>query len=233
MHGIKITWYGRCCFLLELGITRVLIDPHDTFDGVDMGQVDADYCLISSVAHDHGHVGASPFAFAVGTPGMLVYEDVTITGIESRESRGTPNIIFNIRYKDYSITNFADFGDVDSLNDMTTEESAILRSTNIALVRPNYIDVEETVHCGELALKFCDPKMLIVHHYYPESVVQRSPNLASARSYFDKIQHMLNKLSYTRSIVSSYELEVNTSLIAGKRVFLFEQVHPQVHVIVP
>lgn len=231
MAQFKLTWYGRCCFLLELGLKRVLIDPHDTFDGVDMGQVDADYCLISSVAHDHGNVGASPFAYTIGTPGMFVYEDMTITGIESRETRGTPNIIFNIRYGNFSITNFADFGDITSLQSRTEEERAIIRSTNIAFVRPNYIDPEETFQGGELALKFCEPSILIVDHFYPESLIQHSTKLSGARSYFNTIDSLLSKIPYIRQDIPSYELEIGSNSLQGKRAVVFQEVHPQVRVI--
>jgi len=228
MTQIRLTWYGRCCFLLELGDKKVLIDPHDTFDSVDMGRVDADYVLISSVAHDHGHVGASPWAYAVGTPGMFVNEDIAITGIPSRESRGTPNIIFNIRYGDLSITNFADFGDPSSLDTLPIEAKSILKTTNIALVRPNYVEHMEGVQGGELALQYCDPAVVIVHHFYPESFIQKHPKLDKARVYHGWIDDLLPKISYFPQKIFSYELELDSSVLQSKQVFVLEEVHPQV-----
>jgi len=97
MTQTKLTWYGRCCFLIGLSDKKILIDTYDTFHDVDMGRVEADYTLSSSIAHDHGHIGASPKSYTYGDEGTQNLDsEIVITGIKSHESRGSSNIIFRV-----------------------------------------------------------------------------------------------------------------------------------------
>ncbi len=227
--SIKLTWYGRCCFLIELNDKKILIDPHDSFDGVEMGRVDADYTLISSTWHDHGNIAASPDSIILSSAGITKVGDITITGIHTKESRGTDNIIFNVQFEDYSITNFADLGDPDSLTNLTAQEKEVLASTNIAFVRPNIIDKEPFISSGELALQTCKPKILIPHHYYPKQFIDRIHALENGLAeYLPKIDNMITTLNYTKQIIDGYSTEIDINELPPKTALLFSDIHPQV-----
>jgi hypothetical protein len=171
---IKIIWYGRCCFLIEINGTKILTDPHDTFDGVDMGLVKADYIVSSSSWHDHGHIGASPSAIIISEPGTYkIKNNIVIKGIQTKEQRGTSNVIFNIKWGKYSITNFADLGDKNYLQKLSNCKKKTLSSTNIAFVRPGEVD-GTNMTLMNLALKSCTPQIIIPHHYYPAIFSKRT-----------------------------------------------------------
>ncbi len=168
---IKITWYGRCCFLIEIKSTKILIDPHDTFDKIDMGIVKADYVLISSTWHDHGHIGASPSAVVISEPSNYkLLNKITISGIETKENRGTRNVVFNIKWNEFSITNFADLGDLKFLTKLSKTGKQLLAKTNIAFARPNNVNGTKLTSIN-LALRSCSPKIVIPHHYYPPQFI--------------------------------------------------------------
>ena len=228
MQKIKLTWYGRCCFLIEINGKKILTDPHDSFDGVEMGKVDADYTIISSTWHDHGHIGASPKSIILSYPGETKIDDMIITGIKTKERRGTENIIFNIKTKDYSITNFADLGDEKSMENLSTEDLKIIASTNIAFVRPNPLNPDSEISCGELALKYCNPKILIPHHYYPTEFLKRTPELDKASLCLDWVENMLGRLDYKKENIDGYELEMDINDFNEKTTLLFSDIHSQV-----
>lgn len=228
---ISLTWYGRCCFLIKVNNKKILIDPHDDFDNIEMGKVDADYTLISSTWHDHGHIGASPKAIIFSEPGIYkIDKNITITGIETKETRGTKNIIFNIKAGEYSITNFADFGDPKSIKGLNPENKKILALTNIAFVRPHQILHEKNTTSGELALRTCDPKIIIPHHYYPASFAQkRKPQLKrNMLKFVDQVANMIKKFEYKKILVKSHKKQLDISAFKEKSAIVFEKMHPQV-----
>jgi len=228
MQKIKLTWYGRCCFLIEINDKRILIDPHDSFDGVNIGFIDSDYTLISSTWHDHGHIGASPNSIIISESGEIKIDDITITGVETKESRGTKNVIYNIKFDNFSITNFADLGDPKSLENLTQGNKKVLRSTNIAFVRPNQILHEPEVTSGELALRYCDPKIIIPHHFYPAKFIERAKAPKKILDYLPQVENMIEKLSYKKQQLNGYEAEIKLEAYHEKTAILFSDIHSQV-----
>lgn len=229
MQKIKLTWYGRCCFLIEINNKKILIDPHDQFDGVYMGLVDADHTLISSIAHDHGHIAASPQSLPhheVGTE--LLGENIEITGIMTKESRGTSNLIYNIKADNFSITCFADLGDPHSLKKLSQEDKKVLQSTNIAFIRPNQILHKPDVTSGELALKYCEPQIIIPYHFYPIKFIERTKELKKASPYLTRVENMIEKLSYKKQQLDGYETKISFDDYDTKTAILFSDIHPQV-----
>jgi len=229
MQKIKLTWYGRSCFLIGINSVKILIDPHDQFDGVYMGTVDADHTLISSVAHDHGHIAASPHSLTHHEIGSeLLDNGIEICGIMTKESRGTSNLVYNIKAGNFSITSFADLGDPQSIDNISQKERYILQSTNIAFVRPNQILHEHGVTSGELALRYCDPQIIIPYHFYPKKFIERSKELEKMLPYLSWVDEMIEKLNYTKQQLDGYEFEISLDDYDAKTAILFSDVHPQV-----
>ncbi len=229
MQKIKLTWYGRCCFLIGISGKKILIDPHDQFDGVYMGLVDADHILISSVAHDHGHIAASPQSLTHHEAGSELLEgNIEITGMMTKESRGTSNLVYNIKAERFSITCFADLGDPQSLEDLSQKEKVLLQSTNIAFVRPNQILHEPEVTSGELALRYCEPQIIIPYHFYPAKFIERNEGLKKGLAYLAWVDDMINKLSYKKQQIEGYETEISLDKYDTKTAILFSNIHPQV-----
>ncbi len=229
MEKIKLTWYGRCCFLIGIKDTKILIDPHDQFDGVYMGTVDANHTLISSVAHDHGHIGASPYSLTHHEIGSKTLEgNIKITGIMTKESRETSNLVYNLQADNFSITCFADLGDPQALENLPQEDKKILRSTNIAFIRPNQILHEFEVISGELALRYCDPQIIIPYHFYPAKFIERNEGLKKALPYLTWTESMIEKLTYKKKQIDGYEVEINLDDYNSKTAILFSDIHPQV-----
>lgn len=229
MDSVKLTWYGRCCFLIEINSKKILIDPHDHFDDIYMGEVAADYLLTSSVAHDHGNIAASVKAYTYGDAGIHELEnDIIVTGISSKESRGSSNVIFNIQAGGLSITNFADWGEPESIQQFSKEELNVLQSTNIAFVRPNLILHEEGVRAGELALRVCNPQAMIIHHFYPESFITESGADVKMLAYLPQVSELISRISYKPVEIKEYSSDITLSKIKEKTAFTFAKIHPQV-----
>jgi hypothetical protein len=137
-------------------------------------------------------------------------------------------MIFNIKFGDYSITNFADLGDLESIENLSEEDLEIIKSTNIVFARPNPIAVDSEISCGEMALKYCDPKILIPHHYYPIEFLKRTPELDKASLFLDWVENMLGRLDYKKENISGYEFEFDINDFDEKTALLFDDLHPQV-----
>jgi L-ascorbate metabolism protein UlaG (beta-lactamase superfamily) len=172
-EALKISWYGRCCFLLEHKDTKVLLDPYDSFCQVDIGTINADLVVISSTWHDHGHIGASPKAHVYSYPGQYDHNGIKITGIGAKEERGSPTTVFNIRMGGFSVTNFADFHSKEKTqfdHSLSTTQIEVLQSSNIIFARPSIVGnkiTDNNIH-NESFLEFCSPAMIIPEHYFPK-----------------------------------------------------------------
>lgn len=230
-NSIKLAWFGHCCFLIEMGGLKILIDPYDTYGGNDIDRIEADCLVSSSTWHDHGHIGASPRAHIFSYPGQYQKRKVKIVGIKSEEYRGTPNVIFNIRHSIFSLTNFADLGDPNSVDKISPEEKAILGQTNIAFMRHN-ITSTRNLYCYDLALKLCNPQIIIPIHYHPKSYVLEQLPKDKQAGYLQKlpeVEKMIKKLkAYERREVDSYECSLNSNDLKRKAILVFSKTHPQV-----
>jgi len=205
---MTITWFGHCCFLLDFNDSIILTDPYDDFLGIAVGKIPADMMTISSIWHDHGNIATSPQSHIYAYEGTDEKKGITITGIKSKESRGSSNIIFNIVYGNLSITNFADWGEPASIELFTKEEMSVFEKTNIAFVRANAIDDSETQFFYDLALKVCHPELLIPCHYYPKSFIERSlpPNQRQGYSRkITQIEKMIKRGDFKRLEIHGYK----------------------------
>lgn len=219
-NNISISWYGRCCFLIESDLKSVLFDPYDTFCNVDIGIIETDILISSSTWHDHGHIGASPKAYICTYPGKDIGSGLNITGIETKEERGTPNVIFNYKVGQFSITNFADFGQDQ---EFSKENKEALESTNIAFVRSgtNY----------ELALKYCDPSIVILEHYFPMSFVLEKISSDKNSEFINQnteVDKTIAETKYQISNIDDYKVTINYKDLENKRMLKFMKIHPQV-----
>ncbi len=229
MNKIKLTRYGHCCFLIEIADKKILIDPYDEFINANIGKIDADYLLISSVAHDHWNIAVSPYAYTYHEEWSTVLDNnIKITGIMTKEYRGTNNLIYNIKVWKYSITNFADLGDVKSLEMLSKSDKNILSSTNIAFVRPNMISSEWNISWWELALTVCDPKIIIPHHFFPNNFIEDKNILKERLAYLPLVEDMINKLMYKKKNIDGYSLEIDLDKCDDNMAILFSDIHPQV-----
>lgn len=236
---IKITWFGRCCFLVEISGKKVLFDPYDTYCNVDIGIIEADILLSSSSWHDHGHIGASPKAHIYTYPGSYENSGLSITGIEAKETRGTPTVIFNLRYGSFSITNFADLGpeqDEDFDKSLYQSDRKILSDTNIAFIRSGIVGNEmkttgKNIH-NESALKYSRPTVIIPEHYFPEGFIYEQV-AESEKENFLKPNIMVNEMieifKYPVKEVNGYSVEIfDSEITTGKVLYKFLKLHPQV-----
>ncbi len=234
---IEISWFGRCCFLVELNNKRILFDPYDTYCNVDIGTIDSDMVLISSTWHDHGHIGASPKSWIFSYPGITNHSGFVITGIEAKENRGSPTIIFNLKYEGVSITNFADLGakdDEEFDKNLSDEQRTVLKSTNIAFVRPSIEGdeiTENNIH-NEKFLKYCEPNIIFPEHFFPKSFIQEKiPNEKKAEFLKPNIivDELIEKLQYPVDEIDDYKITLNSSEIFGEsKIVKLLKLNPQV-----
>jgi hypothetical protein len=232
MGNIRITWYGHCAFLITLGKTKILTDPYDHFNNIRIGEIEADHLILSSVAHDHGNIAASVNSWTHNHEGVFdLTEEIKLTGVKTKEYRGTPNTIFNFHYKDFSITNFADLGDPESLNDISESEKNVLKTTNIALMRHNPT-LDPEVHSYDLSLKLCDPNIIIPIHFFPKSFVKNEIPPKKQKGYLHKfklIDEMFKKLpDHKVKNIDSYKTELGSEGLKERQILFFQQIHPQV-----
>lgn len=233
---ININWFGRCCFLVELNNKKVLFDPYDKYCNVDIGIIDADILISSSTWHDHGHIGASPKAWIFTYPGIFENSGFIITGIKSKENRGTPNVIFNLRYGDISITNFADLGAKDDElfnKNLTLEQKAVLQSTNIAFIRPSIVGDEVTdnnIH-NETALKYCNPQVIFPEHYFPESFIQEQVPDSKKADFLRPniiVDEMIRKFNYPVDLINDFQITIDSEAFKNTRkIIKFLKLNPQ------
>lgn len=231
VNQIKVSWYGRCCFLVEVGDKKILFDPYDTFCKVDIGLINADILISSSTWHDHGSIGASPLAHIFTYPGSYQKDGFVITGIEALEDRGSPTVIFNIRSGPFSITNFADFGSEQRHwfdTHTTSENLEVLKTTNIAFIRPS---IDKNGNHDEIALNYCQPSIIFPEHYFPETFIKEQVEisrkddfLSATRVGYGSIKHF----NYPVEVVDSYQTVITSAHLPLKKLIQLTQIHPQV-----
>ncbi len=233
---ISITWYGRCCFLVQYEQHRILFDPYDTYCNVDIGNIEADLLVSSSTWHDHGHIGASPQAHVYSYPGTYNHNEIKIVGIEALEDRGTPTIIFNVKVGPYSITNFADFGPKQQKvfeAKVTEDERKILAETNIAFIRSSIVgdEVTENNEHNETALEYCQPKAIFPEHFFPRSFTEQQV-VESQKANFLRplivVDEMLEKFGYPVKEISGYSIDLTPEDMKNTTMYRFSDLHPQV-----
>lgn len=221
---IEIEWYGRCCFFVKIGNRKVVFDPYDKYCNVDIGVIDAEVLLSSSTWHYHGHIGASPGAWIYSYAGVEKNSNLEITGIEAKEDRGSPTVVFNLRYKGFSITNFADLGEdrIEGFDaNLTSEQLKVIESTNMIFMRASNTKV----------LQYCKSGIIFPEHYFPRSFIQEQvPN--NEKDNFLKpnleIDKMLEKLNIPLKEVDNYKYEVDKNDLAERKIVKLLKLHPQV-----
>jgi len=217
---LEISWFGRCCFLVEGFGKRVLIDPYDTFCNVNIGVIPADVLISSSTWHDHGNIGVSPKAYICTYPGRDSGSGLDIMGIEAKEERGTPNVIFNLKLGSFSVTNFADFGQEQ---EFSVEEKDRLKATNIAFIRStNHYD---------LALKYCQPKIIFPEHYFPKSFVEEQVEESEKQRFLlpnIETDKMIERSDYQTVEVNTYKVTISANDLNSNKLIRFLRLNPQV-----
>jgi len=235
-ESLKISWYGRCCFLIEREGRRVLFDPYDLFCKVDIGLIEADILISSSSWHDHGHVGASPGAWIYSYPGRYENGEIQITGVEAKEDRGTPTVVFNVRWGKFSVTNFADMGPVEEdffekgLSDI---DRRILGTTNIAFMRPMIEgrEISELNAHNEIAQKYCSANIIFPEHYFPLSFIEEEveeDKRESFREAYTIVKEMPEAVRYRVKAIDDYQVSITETDLNDKHFFEFTRLHPQV-----
>ncbi len=237
MENICITWYGRCCFLIEYQEKKIIFDPYDTYCNVDIGQIEADVLISSSSWHDHGHIGASPSAHIYSYPGFYQHGDFKITGIEALENRGTPTVIFNVAFGPYSVTNFADFGPAQQETfdkTVTEKEKQVLDSTNIAFIRASIIGEKDKDHGNEHnenIFNYCQPSLIFLEHYFPKSFTEEQVEESKKKSFLKPLivyNELIEILDYPVRKVNGYSLSLSPHDLDHKTLYQFLRLHPQV-----
>lgn len=236
-ESLKLTWYGRCCFLMEYKGKRVLFDPYDTYCNVDVGIIEADVLITSSTWHDHGHIGASPKAHIYSYPGKYENNGTKIFGVKAKEDRGSPTVVFNVILGPFSITNFADFGP-EQKNDfdknLTLTQRAILKNTNIAFIRPSIKgdEMQKTNEHNECVLDYSEPSIIFPEHYFPKSFIEEQVPESTKQSFLTPlivVNEMIDIFSnYSLKEVDGYEVVIKEEHLSRKEVIKFLRMHDQV-----
>ncbi len=234
--SITISWYGRCCFLVEYQRKKILFDPYDSYCNVNIGTIDADILISSSTWHDHGHIGASPNAHIYTYPGQEENGDFLITGIEAKEDRGTPTVIFNVQFGSFSITNFADFGPQQKDHfekNLTKEQRDILRNTNIVFMRPSIKGDEvreENIH-NEIALNYCQPNIIFPEHYFPESFSKSQIPLSMRHKFLRPlivVDEMIKNFGFPVKKINAWRIDISKNDLVDTKIYKFLKLHEQV-----
>jgi hypothetical protein len=221
---LEITWYGRCCFSVVLNNIKILFDPYDRFCNIDMGLVDAEVLLSSSSWHDHGHIGAAPGSYIFTYPGTYEHSGISIIGLEAKEDRGTPTVVFNVQYENISITNFADLGtnNIDTFfESLTPQQFDIVKKTNIAFLRTE----------RENVLKYCSPKLIIPEHYFPRQFVETQIPEEFKQDFEDQnigVDNTLEILNIPNEEIDDYKYSAILDESSQAKVIKLLKVHPQV-----
>lgn len=221
---LEITWYGRCCFSVVLNNIKILFDPYDRFCNIDMGLVDAEVLLSSSSWHDHGNIGAAPGSFVFTYSGIYEHSGISIIGLEAKEERGTPTVVFNIQYENISITNFADLGtnNIDTFfKSLTPQQFEIVEKTNIAFLRTE----------RERVLKYCNPKLIFPEHYLPRQFVETQIPEEFKQDFEDQnigVDKMLKIINIPNEEIDDYKYSAILDESFQTKVIRLLRVHPQV-----
>jgi hypothetical protein len=197
-----------------------LFDPYDRFCNVDMGLVDAEILITSSTWHDHGHIGAAPGAWIFSYPGKYSHKGLDIYGMEVKEERGSPTVVFNVRYQDVSLTNFADMG-IYKDDIFTNEQLKILQDTNTAFLRSGH----------EKVLNYCHPKIIIPEHFFPgEFIKEQIPvnNREDFENQNSELEKMIAKLGYPVEEVNDYKYSIDEFGLPETKILKLAKIHPQV-----
>ncbi len=235
MESLEICWYGRCCFLIKYQGKSVLFDPYDAYCGVEIGRIKADVVIISSTWHDHGHVGASPLAHIYSYSGQHQHDGLTITGIEAKEDRGSPTVIFNLKIGPYSLTNFADFGPEQKEafdKSVTQPEKKVLEGTNIAFIRASIKTETKGKHVhNEIALNYCQPKIIIPEHYFPKSFTLENVPEKLKKNFLPPVkitEEMIKKFQYPVKEINGHKASISPSDLKSNKLIKFLKLPPQV-----
>lgn len=233
---LHLTWYGRCCFLAKYQNFSVLFDPYDSYAYVDVGVIPSDVCLISSVWHDHGHIGASPQSHIYAYEGRYTHGPAQITAIKALENRGSSTLIFNVQMGPWSLTNLADFGVMQRTAfdaQVSKADLETLRSTTILFMRPSIVgeQVEEVNVHNEIGLEYCRPAIVFPEHYHPTSFAEKVPEPERSKLLKQQIvvQGMKKNLALPWQLIDGYEITVQPEKLTEETEFWeFSHVHPQV-----
>jgi len=114
--GIKISWYGQSCFLIETPKKKILTDPFYEQMGYPMPNIAADLVTVTHQHRDHNAVNTVPGEpKVIQTTGVHTVDDINITGIKSfhdktNGSQRGKNIIFVIQVDGFRICHLGDLG---------------------------------------------------------------------------------------------------------------------------
>jgi hypothetical protein len=234
-NTLKITWYGRCCFLVEYQGRRILFDAYDRYCNVEIGFIKADILVSSSSWHDHGHIGASPQAHVYTYPGQYENKGLRIIGLEAKEERSSPTVVFNLQAGPFSITNFADFGcghKKEFYQSLRNSERQALKNTNIAFTRASLVGDPDGQHShNECVLDFCSPALIFPEHYFPRNFTQNRVPKDRQESFLKpvkEIDDMITNLDYPVEEIKGFQKTILPKDLKSKKLVRFLKLPTQV-----
>lgn len=114
--GIKISWYGQSCFLIETPKKKILTDPFYEQMGYPMPNIAAEIVTVSHQHRDHNAVNTVPGEpKVIQAAGVNTIDDISIVGIKSfhdktNGSQRGENIIFVIQANGLRVCHLGDLG---------------------------------------------------------------------------------------------------------------------------
>lgn len=154
---LRIINYGHSCFKFVSDTLSVVFDPYEGIKGLQMKEIDANYCFTSHNHHDHN---ATQFINLIPTENTLNIEAITVPHDHHNGAHRGLNKIHIFTMGGYKIAHFGDLGCIPN-----KEVLDQLKNFDIILAPINgfyTISAEELLQIMDLI----NPKLTIPMHYY-------------------------------------------------------------------
>ncbi len=187
-NSISITWYGHSYFLMELGNTRIAIDPHDGGSlNLPEFRIQADAVLITHNHYDHNAVEMVDAKRVVKwRRGNFTIGSFKVLGIGSYHDKASgtirgENTIYIINFNNIRI---AHLGDLGHLPDESFTK--LLDGVEILMIPVGGVYTINAEEAWEI-IKILNPKLVIPMHFWlpystlPLDPIDRFLSIAKAR----------------------------------------------------
>ena len=169
---VKVTWLAHAAFLIEGDGVRIITDPYEPNETMNLPPVEVSADLVIRSSDDdeaHSYVDSIPAGFELVTATEIVDSGATVHGVDvsavwSMESVNKPDIIrdnamYTFTLDGIRITHMGDVG-----NALTVEQMAALEGTDVLLALAGghpTIDLDDLM----TVIEQVRPKIVIPMHY--------------------------------------------------------------------
>lgn len=156
---MQIYWYGQSFFKIEGKNASIVTDPFTKDIGLKAPKTKSDILLIS---HEFEHRDkTSDGSFLIDGPGEYEIKDVYIKGVQTKNKKGSPNIIYLLNIDDIRFAFLGGFGE----KELGEKESDALGDIDILLLpvgnKNIVLDYKEAVN----VINQIEPKVIVPMYY--------------------------------------------------------------------